>query len=60
MSDEIILTADESRALIHAMTHPDEDALRKRDAFIRGVKDLRIDYEAGEITAEVELSNWTQ
>lgn len=56
MTDELILTAEESRALIYAMTHPDEDALRKRDAFIRDVKDLKIDYKAGEIRAEVELS----
>lgn len=43
----LYLNAEESRTLIHNLLHPDEEVMRRRDAFFRECDKLEIEYNDG-------------
>lgn len=52
---ELVLSAEETAALLHNMLHPSVEASIRRDEFLRDLSDLHIDLTNGEITA-----NWQE
>lgn len=43
--NRIIVSKEEAERLRHEILHPNEDALRKRDAFLESLPDMDIKYE---------------
>ncbi len=49
---ELVLSAEETAALLHNMLHPNVKANMHRDEFLRDLSNLHIDLTNGEITAD--------
>ena len=52
MCGELVLDRNETIALIRDMIHPDLDAIRRRDAFLRDREDITYSFSEEGIVAE--------
>lgn len=52
--NNIILTEEETRNLIHNLLHPNEEAIKKRDAFLKGAEHWKFEF-INETTFTVDI-----
>lgn len=49
---ELVLDLEETIDFVYHMLHPDAEAMRRRDDFMRGLDGMKLNYTNGEITLD--------
>lgn len=49
VNGELVLDLEETINFVYHMLHPDAEAIRRRDDFMRGMDGLKVNYANGEI-----------